>query len=165
MNTRSECSALYPRLFGLFLLACCSTFAHAESVSPEADNIAEFVSSHSWPNVEQMLPAIVRQLENDLKEGGATGRAAATFASEFQRTLNKQAVARLLAKVVAREMTPEEQRTALAFVQTSAGAKLFAIGGSGRGVEAIALPLIRELCTSLKTQLSRADADSLSACR
>lgn len=147
-------------------LVLCGAVANAQTVTSDAVKVAEIISVQGWRAIEQGLPAIVMQLEANLKNSGATTLAAATFSQDFQKAMTQEAVARIYAQVVAQRMSTEEQQATLAFLQSAAGAKFLAIGGSGgQDVQAIAVPLARELCASIKSKISQADAHSLAVCR
>lgn len=156
---------MYSRILGcVFYVACCTT-VHAETVSPESIAIAQILTTQSWSSLEQEMPTLVANLEADLKQRGASGRAAAAFAGEFRKAMTKQAVAKLLAQEIALSMSRDEQTVALAFVQTSAGKKLISIGESGLKIEAAVESLRDELCASIKkSQLSPVDSASLYNC-
>lgn len=156
---------MYSRLLGCVFFAACCTTVHAETVSPESTALAQILTSGSWSSVEYVMPIMVAELEADFKKLGTSDRAAAAFAGEFRKAMTRQAVEKIFAQEIALSMSRDEQKAALAFVQTSAGKKFMSIAELGLTAETAVDSLLDELCPLVrKSQLSPADLASLHIC-
>lgn len=157
--------SMYSRLLGCVLFVAGFTVVHAETISPESMALAQILTSGSWSSFEQVMPILVAELEADFKKQGTSDRAATAFSDEFRKAMTRQAVEKIFAQEIALSMSRDEQKAALAFVQTSAGKKLMSIAELGLTAETAAESLIDEVCPLIrKSQLSPADLASLHIC-
>lgn len=139
---------LLPLLFAVF-----SSISQAQGITYEAFTIAETLIENSWEDSAPVIEVAMKQMEANLKEGGATDRAAKTFGSSMRQGFSREALSRLTAESITESMSQDEQKQALAFLKTSAGKKLMTSMNSQSAT------MNKFLAKLFKTSCDRADKD------
>ena len=140
---------LLPLLFAVF-----SSTSQAQGITYESFTIAETLIENSWEDsLAPVIEVAMKQMEANLKEGGATDRAAKTFGSSMRQGFSREALSRLTAELITESMSQDEQKQALAFLKTSAGNKLMTSMNSQSAT------MNKFLAKLFKTSCDRADKD------
>ena len=140
---------LLPLLFAVF-----SSTSQAQGITYEAFTIAETLIENSWEEAAApVIEVAMKQMEANLKEGGATDRAAKTFGSSMRQGFSREALSRLTAELITESMSQDEQKQALAFLKTSAGKKLMTSMNSQSAT------MNKFVAKLFKTSCDRADKD------
>lgn len=147
----------------LFVIGCLliTTAAHSQNVSFDAVKISEALTSATWEQIEQIIPALMLKLEKDMMSSGATDQASKVYAEELRRTFTRDNLTRIWAQMVSSRLTVEEQQEVLGFLQSSSGQKFLALSQESKLNVKYTLPLLKQSCSSANSRLDSSDRLSL----
>lgn len=135
----------------------------AQSITFDAFKIADILITATWKNTEEnMLPALIQQLEKTSRDQGATDQAAKVLAIETRKALSKDSMAQAVAQYVASTMSIDEQKQTVAFLQSTAGAKYLDLSSGSENSLRFVLPMLKHACVAANAQLGFLDRGSLS---
>ncbi|MCB4359682.1 DUF2059 domain-containing protein [Quatrionicoccus australiensis] len=122
---------------------------------------ANAITEHSWKTTESSMPFVIANMENVIRNNGATENAAKALSAEVSKAFSRESITRILAENLRSELTVEELRELSAFVESSAGKKYLRINFETEATQKMLKPIMREACKAVNQQLGFFDRGSL----
>lgn len=132
----------------------------AQTVTFDSVKIAELVVSSSWDQLESLFPPLFTAIEANLKAEGATEKASKVFGAELQKAMNREAMTKVYAQLIASKYSEAEQRETLLFFSSTAGQKYLALSKQAAQPEVFS-PIVKQACLASQPQLGVFDRGSL----
>jgi hypothetical protein len=114
----------------IFLVAILlSSNSYAQTARDDSRELSAFLVEDTWKTMEQILAAAITGLEVQLRNTGATDKAAKVFSEELRRSFNKENMTKALALLYSENFTTEETKELLAFLRSELGQRYTRING------------------------------------
>lgn len=149
------------RLAVLAFVLAGSGGVQSQTVSFDAVKLADVFISNSWEGIAPLLEAAVAKLEVDLRNQGATEKAAKVLSDSLAQSMNKDNMNRAMAEMISERLNPAEQRELMTFLQSSLGQKYLSLSKGGEANTRFLGSIFKQACESANAQLGFFDRGSI----
>ena len=131
--------------------------AQSQSITYEAVRLSEIFLDSTWSSQEQSIPLLIAGIEAQLRQAGASERVATVFPRELKRSLNRDNLGKAFAAVLSQQLTSDESKDLIAFLQSSLGRKYLSLSKEITNSPAFSAQLFKPACDQVTSQLSSSE--------